>query len=133
MEINNPKASQELTSSFMQYERALCVNNYSELNLLFFNAPTTVRYGSRGENQYGYDEISYFRRTAPPIGLERTLARTLITTYGQNFGVASTLYYRADAPGKVGRQMQTWLRAEADWRIVSAHVSLVDRPDRTMP
>ena len=58
----------------------------------------------------------------------RTLDKTVITTYGRDFAVASTLSYRAAAPGKVGRQMQTWVRFPEGWRIVAAHVSTIDEP-----
>jgi hypothetical protein len=54
----------------------------------------------------------------------------VITTYGRDFAVASTLFYRATAPGKVGRQMQTWVRQPAGWRVVAAHVSVIDDPQR---
>jgi len=42
--------------------------------------------------------------------------------------VASTLTYRAAAPGKVGRQMQTWVRFPEGWKVVAAHVSTIDEP-----
>ena len=29
-------------------------------------------------------------------------------------------------PGKVGRQMQTWVRFPEGWRVVAAHVSVID-------
>jgi hypothetical protein len=29
-------------------------------------------------------------------------------------------------PSKIGRQMQTWTRMPEGWRIVAAHVSLID-------
>ena len=63
-----------------------------------------------------------------PLGLARTLSRTVITTYGRDFAVASTLYDRPSAGGKLGRQMQTWVRFDDGWRIVAAHVSLIDPP-----
>jgi len=42
--------------------------------------------------------------------------------------VASTLFYRDTAPGRVGRQMQTWVRFAEGWKIVAAHVSIIDEP-----
>jgi hypothetical protein len=30
--------------------------------------------------------------------------------------------------GKVGRQMQTWVRFEEGWRVVAAHVSVINEP-----
>ena len=36
--------------------------------------------------------------------------------------------HRASTPGKVGRQMQTWVRFVEGWRVVAAHVSVIDEP-----
>ena len=58
----------------------------------------------------------------------RKLSRTVITTFGREFAVASTLYERPSAAGKIGRQMQTWVKFPEGWRVVAAHVSLMDRP-----
>jgi Protein of unknown function (DUF3225) len=58
--------------------------------------------------------------------LARTTSRTVITTYGRDFATASTLFHRASAAGKVGRQMQTRVRFPDGWHIVAAHVSLID-------
>jgi hypothetical protein len=38
------------------------------------------------------------------------------------------LFHRDSAPGKVGRQMQTWVRMPEGWRVVAAHVSQIDAP-----
>ena len=68
------------------------------------------------------------RRSAPrvpPAGLARTLANTVVTTYGRDFAIASTLFHRATMPGKVGRQMQTWVRFPDGWFVVAAHVSVI--------
>jgi hypothetical protein len=72
------------------------------------------------------DEIRAFRRARSPVGLMRRLERTVITTYGRDCATASTLFFRDDAPGKTGRQMQTWVRMPEGWRIVVASVSLID-------
>ena len=56
------------------------------------------------------------------------LSRTVITSYGRDFAVASTLFHRPSASGKVGRQMQTWVRFSDGWHVVAAHVSLIDAP-----
>jgi hypothetical protein len=56
------------------------------------------------------------------------LSRTVNTTFGREFALASTLYERPSAPGKIGRQMQTWVKFPEGWRIVGAHVSLMDKP-----
>ena len=62
----------------------------------------------------------------------RAISRTVITTYGRDFAVASTLFRRETVPGKVGRQMQTWVRFPDGWQVVAAHVSLIDGAARSM-
>jgi hypothetical protein len=58
----------------------------------------------------------------------RKLTKTVITAYGRDCAVASTLFHRDTAPGKVGRQMQTWIRFPEGWRVVAAHVSVIAEP-----
>jgi hypothetical protein len=130
MDIDRPDVVAEVTAAFARYEKALVTNDVATLNALFHDDPRTIRYGG-AENLYGYDEIKAFRGARSPAGLARTCSRTVITTYGRDFAVASTLFQRAVAPGKVGRQMQTWVRFDAGWRVVAAHVSLIDEPAGT--
>lgn len=125
MEINCPDVLAEVEAAFALYEQALVNNDVETLDALFRDAPTTLRYGG-GENLYGYAEIKAFRAGRSPHGLARTIDKTLITTYGDAFAVASTLFYRDSAPGKVGRQMQTWVKFPEGWRVVAAHVSIID-------
>jgi hypothetical protein len=125
MEINLPDVLAEVTAQFARYEQALVSNDVAVLNELFHRDARTLRYGI-GENLYGYDEVTAFRAARSPVGLMRRTARTLITVYGRDTAVASTLFYRDTAPGKVGRQMQTWIRFPEGWRIVAAHVSIID-------
>ena len=127
MDINIPSVVAEVTAAFHRYETALNANDVATLDELFWQSPHTLRYGV-GEQLYGYDEIAAFRAGRSPAGLARTLSKTVISTYGRDFAVASTLYYRTTAPGKVGRQMQTWVRFAQGWRIVAAHVSIIDEP-----
>ena len=68
------------------------------------------------------------RAAAQPLNPPRTLSKTVITTYGHDFAVASTLTSRANQPGRVGRQMQTWVRFPDGWHVVAAHVSTIDTP-----
>ena len=82
-----------------------------------------------GENLYGYDAIMAFRAARSPVGLMRKTDKTVITTYGRDTAVASTLFYRDGAPGKIGRQMQTWVRFPEGWKIVAAHVSIIADPE----
>jgi hypothetical protein len=127
MEIDLPDVLAEVTAQFQRYEKALVSNDVDVLGELFRKDSRTLRYGI-AENLYGHSEISSFRAARSPVGLMRRTARTVITTYGRDAAVASTLFYRDSAPGKVGRQMQTWMRCPEGWRIVAAHVSIIDEP-----
>ncbi len=127
MIIDDPQTKMEVEAAFAAYEKALTTNDVAALDAFFHDAPTSVRYGA-GENLYGYAEIQAFRASRPAVGLMRTLERTLITTYGNDLAVASTLFRRDSSPGKIGRQQQTWVRFPQGWRIVAAHVSLIDEP-----
>jgi len=122
--IDLPDVVAEVKAAHERYEQGLVSNNDAVLGASFRNDPRTVRYGN-AENLYGYAEIEAYRARSTGPG-PRTLAKTVITTYGRDFAVASTLSYRAGAPGKVGRQMQTWVRFPEGWRIVAAHVSTID-------
>ena len=126
MEIDLPEVVAEVRAAFEVYEKALVGNDVAALNEFFRDDARTIRYGG-GENLYGYAEIKAFRAARSPAGLGRTLDRTVITTFGREFAVASTLYERPSAPGKTGRQMQTWVKFPEGWRVVAAHVSLIDR------
>lgn len=127
MEVNNPAVLTEVEAAFARYESALMSNDVAELQLLFWRSPQTIRYGI-AENLYGHDEIGGFRAARSPAGLARLLSRTVITTFGEDFATASTLFHRGSAAGKVGRQMQSWVRFPEGWRIVAAHVSVIDAP-----
>ena len=127
MDIDLPDVIAEVTAQFARYEQALVTNDVAVLDELFRNDTRTLRYGI-GENLYGYEEIMAFRAGRSPVGLMRKIERTVITTYGRDTAVASTLFYRESTPGKVGRQMQTWVRFPEGWRIVAAHVSVIDEP-----
>jgi hypothetical protein len=127
MEVDLPDVLAEVTKQFARYEKALVTNDVTVLGELFRVDPRTLRYGA-GENLYGHDAIMAFRAARSPAGLMRRTAGTVITTYGRDAAVASTLFYRDSAPGKVGRQMQTWVRFPEGWKIVAAHVSMIDEP-----
>ncbi len=127
MDVNLPDVLAEVEAAFARYERALVANDLAVLDELFWADPRTVRYGV-GEVLYGIEAIRAFRGARPAQGLARTLERTAITTFGRDFATASTLFTREDAPGKLGRQQQSWARMPPGWRIVAAHVSLIPAP-----
>ena len=124
MEIDLPEVVAEVRQAFERYEKAVVSNDVAVLDETFRDDPRTIRYGAT-EILYGFDQIALFRAARTPPG-SRTLSRTVITTYGRDFAVASTLFERASAPGRIGRQMQTWVRCPEGWRVVAAHVSVVD-------
>jgi hypothetical protein len=124
MQINQPEILHEVSAAFARYEDALVNNRVEVLDELFWTSPLTVRYGA-AENLYGIDEIRAFRQARPSAGLARTLRRTVITTFGRNHATAMTEFVR-DGTTRTGRQSQTWVRMPEGWRVVAAHVSVVD-------
>jgi hypothetical protein len=127
MRLNDPAVLTEVTTAFQYYEKALNDNDVATLTALFWKSPLTIRFGI-GENLYGHDAITAFRHARPNIDLRRTLANTVITTYGDDFATANTELIKRDT-GRRGRQSQTWMRTEAGWRVVSAHVSFLPAQD----
>jgi hypothetical protein len=124
MDINIPEVLAEMTGVFARYEDALVGNKVDVLDELFWDSPLTVRYGA-AENLIGIEAIRAFRIARPAVGLARTLANTVITTYGRDFATAMT-EFRRDNSTRCGRQSQTWVRTADGWRVVAAHVSVVD-------
>jgi hypothetical protein len=126
MEINLPDVVAEVTAQFARYEKALTGNDVAVLDELFWNSPHVLRYGAT-ENLYGTAEIEAFRAARPSQGLEREVLRTVISTFGRDFATANIEFRRAGSP-KTGRQSQTWVRLPEGWRVVAAHVSLLQVP-----
>jgi len=128
MQINIPDVLAEVTAAFARYEKALVTNDTATLDELFRTADETVRFGI-AENLFGIEEIRKFRNNRPAINLARTVKRTSITTYGHDFATTAITFYRDSVPGKVGRQMQSWVRFPEGWRVVAAHVSVIPVPE----
>jgi hypothetical protein len=126
MEINLPDVVAEVTTQFARYEQALVTNDVAVLDELFWDSPHTLRYGAT-ENLYGYAAIQAFRAGRPSQGLAREVLRTVITTYGRDFATANIEFRRAGST-RTGRQSQTWVRTPQGWRVVAAHVSLLQEP-----
>ena len=124
MEINIPEVLADVSAVFARYEDALINNRTEVLDELFWASPQTVRYGS-GENLVGIEAIRNFRSARSPAGLARQLSNTVITTYGRNFATAMTEFQR-DGTQLVGRQSQSWVLFPQGWRVVAAHISLIN-------
>lgn len=123
LSINLPDVLAEVTVAFNRYEAALVGNDVAVLDELFWDSSHTLRYGAT-ENLYGYNAIREFRAGRPSQGLERTLLKTVLTSYGRDLATANLEFRRAGSD-RIGRQSQTWLRTSAGWRVVAAHVSLL--------
>jgi hypothetical protein len=125
MDVNRPEILAEVWTAYRRYEAALLAADAATLDELFWNSVRTVRYGA-SEILYGHTAIAGFnakRRLNP----ERVLVDTVVTTLGNDFATASTLF--TDVPtGQIGRQMQSWARMAEGWRVVAAHVSVIDTP-----
>lgn len=128
MIVNDPPVLAEVQAAFAAYEQALVGNDVAALDRFFVESEHAIRYGG-AENLYGFAAISAFRAARPAAGLARMLEKTAIVTYGRDMAIAATLFARESAPRKIGRQMQTWVRLPQGWRIVAAHVSLIDAPE----
>jgi len=121
--INLPDVLAQVNAVFDEYERALVSNDVPTLDRLFWNSVHTLRYGA-GENLYGYDAIQAFRSGRPSKGLARRITARSVTTFGTDFAVAN-VEFRRDGSERIGRQTQTWVRMPEGWRVVAAHVSLM--------
>lgn len=124
--INQADALSELEAAFAEYERAFIANDVATLDRLFWDSPHTLRYGA-GENLYGYDEIRAFRSGRPSNNLARTIVRKSVVSVGRDFGVTNIEFTRTTTD-RIGRQSQTWVRFADGWKVISAHVSLMDAP-----
>jgi Protein of unknown function (DUF3225) len=127
LEINLPEVLAEVKAAHDRYNDAINAGDIAVINSTFYNDDRTLRFG-QADMEYSYNELEAFRRTAQPLVPPRVLIKTVITTYGRHFATASILTRRANQPGKVGRQMQPWVKSPEGWRVVAAHVSTIDEP-----
>jgi hypothetical protein len=123
MEINNPQALAEVSEAFQRYQDAIISNDVAVLNELFWNDPLTLRYGA-GENLYGHAAIAGYRSARDPATLAREETKRVVTTYGRDYATTNIEFTRQ---GKNGRQSQAWVKMPAGWRIVAAHVSMMNQ------
>jgi hypothetical protein len=129
MIINEAEVLAEVRQAVDAYELALMANDLAALDAFFWVSPLTVRYGV-SENLYGFDEITTFRQGRVGGSPARERLRTEIVAIGLDAAVANVEFVRTQT-GRIGRQTQTWIRAPEGWRIISAHVSLMqERPDQ---
>lgn len=120
MVVNEPAVVAEVHAAFDNYEAALLANDVATLDGWFWDDPRTVRFAFDAV-QVGADSISAARRALPRQSPPRTIEHLSITTYG--FDAATVFAVCRPDDGRVVLQSQTWVRLEAGWRIVAAHVS----------
>ncbi len=125
MEIDLPEVVAEVRAEFDRYEKALGDNDVAaaQRDLLERSAHHPL-WRHRESLRPRMRSRRFVSPACRPVA--RTISRTVISTYGRDHAVASTLFHRASVPGKVGRQMQTWVRFPQGWRVVAAHVSFID-------
>ena len=128
MEINLPDVKAEVTAPSRATRTALVTNDVATLRGAVLEQARTIRYGI-GENLYGYDEIAAFRAARSPVGLCADDVAHRDHHLWPRFRHGLDAVPSRHAPGKVGRQMQTWVRMPDGWRIVAAHVSVIDEPE----
>ncbi len=124
--LNIPEVVAEVQAEFDRYERALRAHDVETLNRFFLDDPTTIRYGV-AEHAYGANAIHAYRAAASPLAPGRELQHTTIITVGTCAASVST-EFTSPTTRMIGRQSQTWVRTQAGWKIIAAHVSEVD-PD----
>lgn len=120
MQINKSKIVTEIEEQVMRYEKALVNNEIAVLNELFWHSEHTVRLGG-SENLFGFDAIAQFRSNRSTKGLDRVVEKVSVSTFGEQLACAHVIFSRPGQP--LGRQSQTWVKIDQQWRIVSAHVS----------
>jgi len=124
-EVNLPEVQRELRALFEVYEAALMRNDVAALGRFFWDHEAATRYGF-ADWQHGAQSIADYRATVPAPNFTRTLHELRISSFGRDFAVVQTQFRRSDTH-KLGLQSQTWVRiAGVGWKIVAAHVSLID-------
>jgi ketosteroid isomerase-like protein len=120
--FNRAAVIAEVRAVFEQYEAALARNDVELLNAIFLHSATTVRFGI-AEQDYGFEAIAAYRRTAAPVHPQRRLLHTVISSFGADLACVCC-EFSDPSTTQTGRQTQTWVRTGEGWRIAAAHVSL---------
>jgi ketosteroid isomerase-like protein len=125
-DIDRPDVRREVEALFRDYEHALMTNDVAALNDYFWRDARLTRYGI-ADLQLGYDALVAFRAATPAPAFTREVNKLRITTFGADMALAMCEFHRSDTK-KLGMQTQTWVRFTEGWKIVSAHVSMIDPP-----
>ena len=128
MDIDLPEVVAEVREAFERYEQALVTNDVATLDSLFRQDERTIRYGI-AENLYGHEEVAAFRG-GPPAG--RPDAHAL--AHGDHHlrpGLRRRLHALPppDAwPARSAGRCRAGCASRTGWRVVAAHVSIIDAP-----
>ena len=125
-DINHAEVVSEVTAIFLDYEAALMANDIDALNDFFWDSTATTRYGI-ADKQLGHAALVAYREGVPAPNFTRTLHDVRITAFGNDMAIAMCEFKRSDT-SLHGFQTQTWVRLGAQWKIVSAHVSMIPMP-----
>lgn len=123
-DIDRPEIVAEVARVFAAYERALMGNDVQALIGFFWDDARLTRYGI-ADRQLGIAEMRAFRRATPAPAFTRRLENLRISAFGDAMAVAQVEFVRSDTPLR-GFQSQTWVRLAQGWRIVAAHVSMIE-------
>jgi hypothetical protein len=122
--VDLPEVLAEVRAAFEAYEAALLRHDLAVLDAFFWHGAEVLRYGV-AEHSLGIEGLRRYRAEAPPVDPRRQLHRTVIKTFGRDAASACTEFTSPATP-LLGRQTQTWIRLAGGWKIVAAHVSMVD-------
>ncbi len=122
-DINIPHVVEDITRVFYEYEKALMSNDVIALRNYFWDDPRVTRYGI-ADKQWGIDALDEYRKSVPVPNFTRELSGLRVTTIGERMATVQVEFIRTDSPLR-GFQSQTWVMFESEWKIISAHVSMI--------
>ena len=125
-QIDDPGALAEVAVAFDRYEAALVANDVALMDSFFWDDDRTVRFGI-AENLHGYRAVARWRAAAEPVPVDRRITWRSLLAVGTDVVQVDCEFRNGDDPS-IGRQSQLWVRRPEGWRIVRAHVSLIDEP-----
>ncbi len=99
-------------------------NDAPTLDAFFWDSSLALRYGVAEHNR-GIAAIRRWRASAPAIPASRRLRGTQIVAFGRDTASVCTEFV-SNETAAIGRQTQMWVRFDDGWKIVAAHVSLVE-------
>ena len=121
--LDCPEVVADVAAAFGRYEKALADGDVPVLTEIFWDDERCVRFGV-ADRQQGATEIAAWRAAHPSVPAGRQLRDTRVLAIDDRTAVVTTLFGYPDGAVE-GRQSQTWVRFDAGWRIVAAHVSEV--------